>query len=87
MTVGVEITMYALSSDYLDQVDTFLERLNAHDDIRVLTNNMSTRVIGEYDFVMELLTKEMKTTFDQPGKFSFVMKVLNEPIQDGVLDQ
>ncbi len=87
MTIAVEITLYALTEGYVPEVDEFLERINTYKHIRIITNHMSTRLIGEYDEVMDCLQKEMKDTFNREGKYSFVMKVLNDPIQDGVLDR
>jgi len=80
MRVGVEITMYALEDDYLNRVTKFLERINTYDAVEIVTNNMSTRIFGEYDVVMNLLNQEIKSDFEQGGKISFVMKVLNDPM-------
>lgn len=80
MRVGVEITMYALEDSYLARVDRFLERINTYENVEIITCNMSTRIFGEYDIVMKLVQQEIKNDFDQGGKVSFVMKVLNDPI-------
>lgn len=87
MTIAVEITLYALTEGYVPEVDEFLERVNTYEGILVITNHMSTRLIGEYDVVMNCLQAEMKGTFERKGKYSFVKKVLNDPILDGVLDR
>lgn len=72
--------MYALEDDYLNRVTKFLERINTYDAVEIVTNNMSTRIFGEYDVVMNLLNQEIKSDFEQGGKISFVMKVLNDPM-------
>ena len=72
--------MYALEDNYLNRVTKFLERINTYDAIEVITNNMSTRIFGEYDVVMNVLNQEIKNDFEQGGKISFVMKVLNDPM-------
>ena len=80
MRVGVEITMYALEDGYLERVTKFLERINTYDAVEIITNNMSTRIFGEYEKVMSLVQQEIKNDFEQGGKISFVMKVLNDPM-------
>ncbi|NEQ49479.1 MAG: hypothetical protein F6K11_04995 [Leptolyngbya sp. SIO3F4] len=85
--VGVEITCYALTDNYLEVVEDFLERMRAYEMLELKTNHMSTRVLGTYEDVMHALQTEMKTSFEQEHKVSFVMKVLNDPIRDGVLDR
>ena len=54
----------------------FIDRLNANHRFKVITNDMSTQVFGEYDEVMEALTRELRPTFERDGKSIFVMKVL-----------
>ena len=43
---------------------------------KVITNDMSTQVFGQYEDVMDALTRELKPTFEHDGKAIFVMKVL-----------
>jgi len=80
MRVGVEITMYALEDTYLSRIGSFIERINQYDDVTIETNGMSTQIFGEYDHVMNLVNTEIKNDFEKGGKVSYVMKVLNEPM-------
>ena len=57
-------------------VQDFIDRLNADGRFKVVTNNMSTQVFGQYEEVMDALTRELKPTFERDGKAIFVMKVL-----------
>jgi hypothetical protein len=41
-----------------------------------MTNDMSTQVFGQYEEVMDALTRELKPTFERDGKAIFVMNVL-----------
>jgi uncharacterized protein YqgV (UPF0045/DUF77 family) len=86
MTIAVEITMYPLCENYIPLIDDFLDRINAYSNLTIRTNNMSTRITGNYSDIIQLLDKELKKSFDCGTKISFVMKVLNNPIQDGILD-
>ena len=76
MDIGVEISLYPLRNDYIPPIRGFIERLNADGRFKVITNDMSTQVFGEYDEVMGALTRELRPTFERDGKAIFVMKVL-----------
>jgi hypothetical protein len=76
MKIGVEISLYPLTEDYIPPIRGFIERLNADGRFKVVTNDMSTQVFGAYDDVMETLTRELRPTFERDGKSIFVMKVL-----------
>lgn len=87
MQVGIEITCYPLQDGYLDVITNFLDRLHQHAGLEIRVNNMSTRIFGEYDQAMQAVQAEIKRTYDSRSKVTFVLKVLNDPIRDGVLDQ
>jgi hypothetical protein len=80
MDIGVEISLYPLTADYIPPIQNFIDRLNAHDGIRVITNSMSTQVFGPLGKVFEVLQREVGGTFEDrehaAGKAVFVMKVL-----------
>ena len=76
MKIGVEISLYPLTEDYIPPIRGFIDRLNADGRFKVVTNDMSTQVFGAYDDVMQALTRELKPTFERDGKSIFVMKVL-----------
>jgi len=76
MNIGVEISLYPLQEDYIPPIRGFIERLNADGRFRVVTNDMSTQVLGRYEEVMEALTRELRPTFERDRKSIFVMKVL-----------
>lgn len=75
MKLSVEISKYPLSeTDFVAAIKDFIQRLNQYDDIKVETNVMSTQVFGDYDRVMAIMTKELKTSFEQFGTSVFVCK-------------
>jgi uncharacterized protein YqgV (UPF0045/DUF77 family) len=76
MKIGVEISLYPLTEDYIPPIRGFIDRLNADGRFKVVTNDMSTQVFGAYDDVMQALTRELRPTFERDGKSIFVMKVL-----------
>ena len=87
MEIGVEISLYPLQAEFAAVIHGFLERVNADGRFRVVSNSMSTQVFGPYDEVMELVRRELRTTFASleaggAGKAVFVMKVFG-PLAPG----
>lgn len=76
MDIGVEISLYPLNADYIPPIKSFIERINTYPRVKITTSSMSTQIFGEYADVMRLLEREIRPTFEQEGKFVFVMKVL-----------
>jgi len=74
--IGVEISLYPLHQQFIAPIQNFIERLNADTRLRVVTNSMSTQVFGDYEAVMQTLTRELRITFQDNDKAVFVMKVL-----------
>ncbi|NCF13854.1 MAG: hypothetical protein GWP62_01005 [Gammaproteobacteria bacterium] len=81
MKVAVDISLYPLDADFIPPIKNVIDRLNSHDDLEVWTNAMSTQVIGDFDTVMDVLKKEIGTTFEQIPKGVFVIKMFNHPGQ------
>jgi len=81
MKIYVEISMYPLSKEYESILLDFIKRLNAHKNIIIETNGMSTHVFGEYDAVFKAITKEMKDDFTKSDTVVFVMKCVNAHLQ------
>ena len=76
MDIGVEISLYPLTRDFIPPIEDFIQRLNTDKRLKVVTNSMSTQVFGRYEEVLEALSREMRPTFERDGKAIFVMKVL-----------
>lgn len=76
MQVSVEISLYPLRDEFIPPIQAFINALNKHDGIDVLTNTMSTQVFGEYGHVMSILGREMQSLHQEVPKAPFVMKVL-----------
>lgn len=79
MDIGVEISLYPLQAQFAGVIHGFIERLNADGRLRVVSNSMSTQVFGPYDEVLDVVRRELRTTFEglesDAGKAVFVMKV------------
>lgn len=81
MDIAVEISLYPLDADFVPPIKDFIDRLNAHPGLKVVTNSMSTQVFGPYDEVFAALTRELRRTFEREHKAVFAMKVLG-PLAD-----
>ncbi len=80
MRIAVDISLYPIADDFIPPIDDVIERLNSHESLEVITNPMSTQVVGEYDEVMAALNREIKTTFESSRRAVFAIKILNNPI-------
>lgn len=76
MRAAVEISMYPLSGDYRPIIQAFIDRLNTHPELRVLTNSLSTQIWGPLDRIMAILAEEMRLAAAAGPQPVFVMKVL-----------
>jgi len=81
MKIAVDISLYPLDAEFLPPIKDVIDRLNAHDNLEVWTNAMSTQVVGDFDDVMDALKQEIGATFDQIPKGVFVIKMFNNPGQ------
>ena len=80
MKTSVEISYYPLNENYLKPIGDFIDQLNTYKELIVKTNGMSTQVFGDYDAVMNAITREIKTSIELPHSV-FVMKVINADLQ------
>ncbi len=80
MKASIDISMYPLEKNYGTPILEFLESLKTHSSFLVQTNTMSTQIFGDYDELMEVLTREMKTTFLKEDAVVMVLKVFNEDL-------
>lgn len=77
MKLSVEISMYPLDENYEEHILNFIKKIKSYPDISSKTNSMSTQIFGEYNTVMTILQKEMKTVFEDKVKTVMVMKFIN----------
>ncbi len=53
--------------------------------MRVITNSLSTQVVGPFDLVFACLTREIRTTFGQVDKSVVVMKIIGALTDSGLI--
>lgn len=82
MRVAVDISLYPIADDFLPPIKDVIARLNKQSSVTVETNAMSTQLRGEYDEVMAVLNREIRTSFEQCPKAVFTIRILNNPLGD-----
>ena len=80
MKASIEISMYPLDQDYGNQILAFIKSLNTHPELEVRTNSMSTQIFGEYDILLDLMKKEIKTIFSTTNTTVMVLKIVNQDL-------
>ena len=60
MRTAVEISLYPLDADYVPPIKDFIERLNGHEGLTIVTNAMSTQVAGEHGRLFAALEQETR---------------------------
>ena len=85
MDIAVELSLYPLEQDRVPKIKEFIDRLNAVKGVRVITNSLSTQVVGPFDLVFAALGREIKTTFEQVEKSVVVMKVIGPLTESGLI--
>ena len=78
MKVSVELTLTPLQNDF---EPSFIKKLRAS-GLTVLENPLSTQVYGEYDVVMNLLTREIKEAFELVDRGLLYMKIVKSDRHD-----
>jgi uncharacterized protein YqgV (UPF0045/DUF77 family) len=75
MQVSVDISLYPLNQDYSKPIIEFIEELRAS-EFKVIENNLSTQIYGDYDKVMSFLNSKIKDVFFDDNLYVFVLKII-----------
>lgn len=68
MEIGVEISLYPLAQNFGPRIKAFLDRLRAAGRFKIVTTSLSTQLFGEYDEVVAMLAREMRTVFAEEAE-------------------
>jgi uncharacterized protein YqgV (UPF0045/DUF77 family) len=85
MEIVVELSLYPLAENRVDRIRDFIERLNRASGVRVITNSLSTQVVGPFDLVFAALTREIRETFGQVDRSVVVMKIIGPLTDSGLI--
>ncbi|MEZ7494815.1 thiamine-binding protein [Leeuwenhoekiella aequorea] len=81
MNISVELTLTPLQDNYEPAIIDFIKCLRAS-GLTVLENPLSTQIYGDYDEVMELLKKEMKTALEAVERGLLYIKIVKSDRSD-----
>jgi len=81
MKASVDISLYPLADEYIPAIKEFIERVQEYPEIAVVRSDLSTQLYGDFDQIMELLTVEVKLSWEKYGKGIFVIKFLRDDLR------
>lgn len=81
MNISVELTLTPIQDDYEPAIINFIKSLR-NSGLTVKENPLSTQVYGEYDAVIQLLTKEMKTALEAVERGLLYIKIVKTDRSD-----
>ncbi len=76
MKASLEISLYPLNEEYKPAIKDFIKRCDAHENVEVFPNRMSTQLFGEMKDIMALMEKEIERSWKKYGRSVFVCKLL-----------
>lgn len=81
MNISVELTLTPIQDDFEPSIIHLIKQLR-ESGLTVKENPLSTQVYGEYDQVMAVITKEVKTAFEMIDKGLLYMKIVKSDRSD-----
>jgi len=81
MKASVDISLYPLADEYIPAIKEFIERVQEYPEIAVVRSDLSTQLYGDFNQIMELLTVEVKLSWEKYGKGIFVIKFLKDDLR------
>lgn len=75
MKISVELTLSPLQDNWEPAIIDFIKSLR-NSDLTILENPLSTQIYGDYDDVMELLSKEMKIALEAVERGLLYIKIV-----------
>lgn len=75
MNISVELTLTPLQDDFEPAIIDLIKRLR-NSGLTIKENPLSTQVYGDYDRVMEILSREVKHAFELIDRGLLYMKIV-----------
>ncbi len=75
MNISVELTLTPIQDNYEPAIIQLIQNLR-NSGLKVLENPLSTQVYGDYDEVMTVLNKEIKTAMEAVDRGLLYMKIV-----------
>ncbi len=75
MKVSVDISLYPIKTEYRQPILDFIQELK-QSEFKVIENNLSTQIYGDYDQLMPFLNSKIKDVFFDDNLYVFVLKII-----------
>lgn len=85
MKISVELTLTPIQDNYEPAIIHFIKKMR-ESGLTVIENPLSTQVYGDYDEVMNVLNKEIKTAFESIERGLMYMKIVKSDRSDYAAD-
>jgi uncharacterized protein YqgV (UPF0045/DUF77 family) len=82
MNITAELSLYPLMANYVPTIQSYIDELNAIDELEIRTNALSTEVFGEYTLVMQTIQDLTYTVFCAEPAAVLVAKYVNRDRRD-----
>lgn len=82
MNISVELSLYPLKNNFVDPILDFINGLKSNQNLKIVTNGMSTQIFGEFNEVMSVLNSEIYKTFTKSETYVVVMKIVNHNLSN-----
>jgi len=82
MKLTVEISLYPLNENFIQHVKSFIAKLKSYEELSVLSNNVSTQISGDYDYVMQVLNNEIKNVFEEVRSVLVMKFLMGDKVND-----
>lgn len=76
MKLTAELSLYPLQENYIPIIQAFIDACRERDDLIVVGNAMSTQLCGDYDTVFELVSSQLRASFERYGTQVLVCKFI-----------
>lgn len=76
MQLTAELSLYPLDDDYLAAIEDFIRRLRRHDGLTIVTNAMSTQIVGDDAQVFDAVRSELRETARRHPRVVLVCKFI-----------
>jgi uncharacterized protein YqgV (UPF0045/DUF77 family) len=77
MNITVDISMYPLDADYKPAIKSFIRHLREFEGLEIVTNQLSTQIIGDFATVTAALNACMAEAMAGTTRVVFVARYLN----------
>lgn len=81
MKISVELTLTPLQNEFEAPIIDFIKKLRTS-GLTILENPLSTQVYGDYDTVMQIITSELKNSFELIDNGILLLKIVKSDRSD-----